>query len=125
MADEWGEPVAGTSSAHDFETDPVLVGTFRGTDTVRVQHMDGERDSRIHRFLDDDSRPVDAWGTADLDRKLAACPPGTRCRIQYLGRKQLDNGREIKLFEVRTAKSEPGHSVAVPPANEPDEDIPF
>lgn len=123
MTDEWGEPVAGASSAHDFESEPTLIGVYRHSDDVTVGSAEAGdlRTAKIHRFLTDESEQVDCWGSVDLDRKLRDINPGQLVRVQFLGRRQLDNGREMKEFEVRVARE---HSVA---AAQPaaDDDIPF
>lgn len=121
MTDEWGEPVAGSSQTHDFETSPLLVATYRGSDDVTVGTAEAGdlRVSKMHRFLDERSEQVDVWGSVDLDRKIRDVNPGARVRIQFLGRQAVGGGREMKMFELRVATN------TVPAANEPDDEIPF
>ena len=116
MTDEWGEPVAGGSTVHDFELEPTLIGVYRGSDEVDTKNGV----STIHRFLDDRYEQKDCWGSLDLDRKLAKVEKGARVRVQFLGRQETSSGNQMKMFEVRIAN--PGHSVKVA---DTEDDIPF
>ena len=118
---EWGEPIEGKGSAHDWNREEVLIATFDRTDLVDVPDASkpgGMRESKIHRFLRD-GEIVDVWGSADLDPKVKELLPGQLVRIVYLGLEDIGNDRQMKRFELRVATTQPA-------AAEPVEDeIPF
>lgn len=122
MTDEWGEPVEATRKpAHDFNLEPIVVGTFQRTDqiTIRDRDTDEARLVNMHRLLGDDGELVDCWGSAMLDDLLRKVAPGSRVRIQFLGSEELLGGRTIKRYEVRLGKP------VAAGVNPPDDDIPF
>lgn len=123
---EWSEPVRGTGSAHDFNTEAVLVATFQRSEQVDVKDFNDPSKlvaRTIHRFLDEHSVPVDVWGSADLDGKLRGIRPGTLVRIVFLGSEDLDGGKTIKRFTVQYDTS--GGVKDDPVMVSSDDDIPF
>ena len=118
---EWGEPIAGKGSAHDWTSEDTLVATYHRTDEIDVpddSKPGGVRSSKMHRFLRD-GEFVDVWGAADLDGKIRELKPGQLVRIVYLGMEDIGNGRSMKRFTVQVAKGRPAAVAA------DEDDIPF
>lgn len=121
---DWGEPVKGAGSAHDFSSSPELIAEFQRSEQVDVPDFNDRSKlvaRTIHRFFDN-GVPVDVWGTADLDGKLRAVEPGSLVKIVFTGIEDLPNGNTIKRFTVQVDKSEPAPA---PASTAGDDDIPF
>lgn len=86
---------------HDFDEEPVLVGTYRGSRSVSTRN--GER--LIHNFTTPDGSPVDAWGTAILNSRLEKVAEGARVMVTSTGKLlATKNGRKAKEFTVIVGK---------------------
>lgn len=122
---DWGEPVKGAGSAHDFNSQPELIAEFQRSEQVDVPDFNDRAKlvaRTIHRFFDN-GVPVDVWGTADLDGKLRAVEPGSLVRIVFTGSEPIgDQGKTIKRFTVQVDTSGPAPT---PPSTASDDDIPF
>lgn len=88
----------------DFDSDPVLIGTFVGTETKLIKG----KDRTIHTF-EVDGETFNAWGTAILDDRLSNLEGNTRVKVEKTGAKlatQSGNGAwEFKVFAARGAIS--------------------
>lgn len=88
---------------HDFEENPVLVGTYTGSRLVNTRN--GER--TIHSFITPDGSPRDAWGAAIINSRLKSVPEGARVKITSTGKmvKSERTGRSSREFIVLVAKA--------------------
>jgi hypothetical protein len=76
-----------------------------GEDIVVV---DGKRIRRamLHEFRNEDTpEPFGVWGSAVLDKRLAEVPAGSRVRIRYEGKQELEGGRTARRYRVWQDKS--------------------
>lgn len=122
----WSDPVESKGSGWNFDTDPELIATFDRSDSLEVSDPFSSepyatKKRTIHRFIRD-GELVDVWGSADLDGKMRQVEPGKLVRIVYLGKEDLDEGRQIKRFTVQVDESPAQSPVAAGPQ---DDDIPF
>lgn len=87
---------------HDFKEYPELIGTYAGSETVKVN---GE-DRTVHNFVDTDSpledgKGVQSWGTMILDDKLTGREKLV-LRVVFTGEK-LGRAWNYKVFTKRQA----------------------
>lgn len=129
MTDEWNDPIEQVPPISIDNDGCIVVGMYTGT--LEVRHRETGRKSRIHsvnvlegcvpreHFSEGDECRF--WGCYDLDEKLRRVLEGSKVRIAYGGMQKLSGGRDMKVFDVRTAKSderEPPHDERNPPPPE-------
>jgi hypothetical protein len=122
---DWSEPVKSQGSAWNFDSEPELIAVFEQSEKLDVADTFSDvagamRVQTIHR-LRREGEPVDVWGSADLDGKLRGVEPGTLVRIVYLGKEELEGGKQIKRFQLQTAAGELSANASVAAQD----DIPF
>jgi hypothetical protein len=86
-----------TSSAWDFEKNPVVEGQYIKKDTDV-----GENGSNMYKIQQEDGSVVSVWGSTVLDNKMDNVGIGQYIQIKYLGKKPSPNrkGKEYKDFSV-------------------------
>jgi len=81
----------------DEDEGKVLEGYYTGAKPITTKF--GERS--IHALTTRDRKTIEAWGSAQLDRKLAEVPPHAFTRIEFLGKQSRgSNGQSMKVFRV-------------------------
>lgn len=104
-ADEFVEVKGGGDfpPVHDFKENPVLVGTYLGSEDKNIKGND--QPSRIHSF-EVDGETVQAWGSAILNSRLEDVEPGSRVKIEKPGTKvATKTGRQAWDWKVFVARS--------------------
>lgn len=85
----------------DWNDTAEFIGTYKGDVTRQVK---GE-DRVFQTFVDNDGNPVEAWGTAILNARLAKVSPGSRVKIVYLGKNaKTKRGVLAHNFDVFVAR---------------------
>lgn len=96
-----------------------IVGEYLGAETINVPAADNDeseavtvvdgkriRPTLLHQITRaGESEPVGVWGSAVLDKRLADVPIGSRLKIRYEGKQELDGGRTARRYRVWQDKS--------------------
>ena len=72
---------------------------------ISTEHDKGKRkNSAIHTIKNIDGKGITRfWGSAAMDRQLAALTPGTRFKLEMTERKEIGEGEaktSVKLFDL-------------------------
>jgi hypothetical protein len=66
------------------------------------------RRALLHEFRDTpESEPYGIWGSAVLDKRLAETSAGSRVKIRYEGKQDLEGGRTARRYRVWVDKNAP------------------
>ncbi len=96
----------------DLEEGEEFTALYMGANELSVPDPNGaEGDTRVsllHEFqTSKDSEPFGLWGSAVLDKRLAEAPIGSRVRVLYEGKQNLDGGRTARRYRVWIDRSQP------------------
>ena len=95
--DGW-ETVPELAPAHDFDSDPIIIGEYVGARAVDVGRKEGA--ATIHDFMTETGL-ISAWGSTVLDRKLIGLQ-GRFVRVEFQGLGEATKGRDApRLFDVK------------------------
>ena len=99
----WSEVKTGMGDMHDFNTDPVLEGVFHGSREVDTVDPQGNpQKSIIHDITNASGATVGVWGSYTINAALGQVEDGAEVRIEYLGKRDIGRGRDLKLYRVWT-----------------------
>lgn len=81
----------------DWDKAPLFEGIFRGTEEKQVKG----RTRTFQLFTTYDGEDVTAWGTGVLDGRMKNVAPGSRVKIEYLGKTLVSKaGQPMHNFDV-------------------------
>lgn len=96
--EEWQE--LGNTPAHDFEKQPVLIGTLK--DVSQSMHDPNINDYFV---VNPEGVEVKVWGNVVLHSQLKRVEMGKKVRIEYLGMQSNQTGKkEYKNYKASVAK---------------------
>lgn len=101
--DEFGGDRAAFLPQWEFEKAGTFTGHVVGSRLVQdVEGLGGVRDVPIFRLITDDGEPFELWGSGMLSRVLPE-HVGHRVRITDEGKTELDDNRQLHVYDVRCA----------------------
>ena len=107
------------------EKDPgPIQGIYQGSKMVGSKFGD----TALHMIeMKDSDHPngyiLGVWGCGSLDRQIQAVLPGTPIRLTFVGFKDLEDNRRMKVVKVQTPKGSP--RAPIKSKGEGQEDLPF
>lgn len=99
-----------------------IVGFYGGANEIEVPARDDDNDEsvttlpngkRVRRALLHEIRdtpegePYGIWGSAVLDKRLSEAAAGSRVKIRYEGKQELDGGRTARRYRVWIDRTAP------------------
>lgn len=111
VSEEW-EEIAPFTEPRNLDEGESIIGFYRGAQTVNVPDPNSDsgekRESLLHEFSDTpEGEPYGIWGSAVLDKRLAEIPSGSRVKVQYDGKQDLEGGRTARRYRVWVDRSQP------------------
>lgn len=107
-APEW-EEIDPFTEPLELEIGDVVIGVYNGANEIQVNDPENPGEKRavlLHELqTEPDTEPVGVWGSAVLDKRLAEVPIGSRVKIEYQGKQELDGGRTARRYKVWVDKA--------------------
>jgi hypothetical protein len=101
--DDFGGDRAAFLPQWDFGKAGAFTGHLAGMRVVPdVEGLNGTRDVPMFRLITDDGEPFELWGSGMLSRVLPE-HLGHRVRITDSGKTELDDNRQLHVYDVRCA----------------------
>lgn len=103
----WETVVEPYGATWDFDSNPTLIGVYKGMKTVSLPDLnrpDEMRDSNVYE-IDEAStgEKVSVWGGYSIDEAFTKISPGAQVRIEFKGKIKIKGGaQEVKQFVVQT-----------------------
>lgn len=79
----------------NFTKDKVLIGTF-----IEMKDNVGKHKSKVYTIQKEDGSKVAVWGSTVLDGRMKNLTTGELVKIEYLGDKPTDRGKDYHDFSV-------------------------
>lgn len=105
----WEEVDTSVPETWDFEENPVLIGTYRGSVLARMLDPQDPGSKRLvervaYRIKPEDGPEVSVWESLILRRAFGQLTPPKLIKIEYEGKADREGGKTEKLFKVAVAK---------------------